>query len=239
MKLLTVIIPVYNESKTITKILNKVIEIKISKQIIVVDDCSTDNSRKKILNLKSKVNKIIIHKKNLGKGAAIQSAQKFIKGKYTIIQDADLEYNPNDYFKILKRINYENINVVYGSRVLGKKRYKLKNFTSLSRIFFNHILTLLSNVINNQTLTDAHTCYKLFESKMFKRIKLKENGFAFCPEITTKISNLNIKIFEVPISYRGRSYEEGKKISYKDGIEAVFALFKYKFFKNKRKLIKK
>ena len=233
MKLLTVIIPVYNESKTITKILNKVIEIKISKQIIVVDDCSTDNSRKKILNLKSKVNKIIIHKKNLGKGAAIQSAQKFIKGKYTIIQDADLEYNPNDYFKILKRINYENINVVYGSRVLGKKRYKLKNFTSLSRIFFNHILTLLSNVINNQTLTDAHTCYKLFESKMFKRIKLKENGFAFCPEITTKISNLNIKIFEVPISYRGRSYEEGKKISYKDGIEAVFALFKYKFFKNK------
>ena len=233
MKLLTVIIPVYNESKTITKILNKVIEIKISKQIIVVDDCSTDNSRKKILNLKSKVNKIIIHKKNLGKGAAIQSAQKFIKGKYTIIQDADLEYNPNDYFKILKRINYENINVVYGSRVLGKKRYKLKNFTSLSRIFFNHILTLLSNIINNQTLTDAHTCYKLFESKMFKKIKLMENGFAFCPEITTKISNLNIKIFEVPISYRGRSYEEGKKISYKDGIEAVFALFKYKFFKNK------
>lgn len=233
MKLLTVIIPVYNESKTITKILDKVIKTKISKQIIVVDDCSTDDSKKKILNFKSKIYKIIIHKKNLGKGAAIQSAQKFIKGKYTIIQDADLEYNPNDYFKILKRINYENINVVYGSRVLGKKRYKLKNFTSLSRIFFNHILTLLSNVINNQTLTDAHTCYKLFESKMFKRIKLKENGFAFCPEITTKISNLNIKIFEVPISYRGRSYEEGKKISYKDGIEAVFALFKYKFFKNK------
>ena len=232
MKLLTVIIPVYNESKTITKILDKVIKTKISKQIIVVDDCSTDNSKKKILNFKSKIYKIIIHKKNLGKGAAIQSAQKFIKGKYTIIQDADLEYNPNDYFKILKRINHKSINAVYGSRVLGKKRYKLKNFTSLSRIFFNHILTLLSNIINNQRLTDAHTCYKLFESKIFKKIKLNENGFAFCPEITTKISNLNVKIFEVPISYKGRSYDEGKKISYKDGIEAVYALFKYKFYKN-------
>ena len=232
MKLLTVIIPVYNESKTITKILDKVIKTKISKQIIVVDDCSTDNSKKKILNFKSKIYKIIIHKKNLGKGAAIQSAQKFIKGKYTIIQDADLEYNPNDYFKILKKINHKSINAVYGSRVLGKKRYKLKNFTSLSRIFFNHILTLLSNIINNQRLTDAHTCYKLFESKIFKKIKLNENGFAFCPEITTKISNLNVKIFEVPISYKGRSYDEGKKISYKDGIEAVYALFKYKFYKN-------
>ncbi len=184
MKLLTVIIPVYNESKTITKILDKVIKTKISKQIIVVDDCSTDNSKKKISNFKSKIYKIIIHKKNLGKGAAIQSAQKFIKGKYTIIQDADLEYNPNDYFKILKRINHKSINAVYGSRVLGKKRYKLKNFTSLSRIFFNHILTLLSNIINNQRLTDAHTCYKLFDSKIFKKIKLNENGFAFCPEIT-------------------------------------------------------
>ena len=232
MKLLTVIIPVYNESKTITKILDKVIKTKISKQIIVVDDCSTDNSKKKISNFKSKIYKIIIHKKNLGKGAAIQSAQKFIKGKYTIIQDADLEYNPNDYFKILKRINHKSINAVYGSRVLGKKRYKLKNFTSLSRIFFNHILTLLSNIINNQRLTDAHTCYKLFDSKIFKKIKLNENGFAFCPEITTKISNLNVKIFEVPISYKGRSYDEGKKISYKDGIEAVYALFKYRFFKN-------
>ena len=232
MKLLTVIIPVYNESKTITKILDKVIKTKISKQIIVVDDCSTDNSKKKISNFKSKIYKIIIHKKNLGKGAAIQSAQKFIKGKYTIIQDADLEYNPNDYFKILKRINHKSINAVYGSRVLGKKRYKLKNFTSLSRIFFNHILTLLSNIINNQSLTDAHTCYKLFDSKIFKKIKLNEKGFAFCPEITTKISNLNVKIFEVPISYKGRSYDEGKKISYKDGIEAVYALFKYKFFKN-------
>ncbi len=233
MKLLTVIIPVYNESKTITKILDKVIKTKISKQIIVVDDCSTDDSKKKILNFKSKIYKIIIHKKNLGKGAAIQSAQKFIKGKYTIIQDADLEYNPNDYFKILNKIYSENAHVVYGSRVLGKKRYKLKNFTSLSRIFFNHVLTLISNFINKQALTDAHTCYKLFDSKIFKKVKLKENGFAFCPEITTKISNLNIKIVEVPISYKGRSYEDGKKISYKDGIEALYALFRYKILKNR------
>ncbi len=231
MKLLTVIIPVYNESKTITKILEKVIKTKISKQIIVVDDCSTDNSKKKILNFKSKIYKIIIHKKNLGKGAAIKSAQKFIKGKFTIIQDADLEYNPNDYFKILDKIKRENAHVVYGSRVLGKKRYKLKNFTSISRVFFNHVLTLISNIINKQALTDAHTCYKLFNSNIFKKIKLKENGFAFCPEVTTKISNLKIKIIEVPVSYKGRSYEEGKKISYIDGIEAIISMIKYKIFK--------
>ena len=231
MKLLTVIIPVYNESKTITKILEKVIKTKISKQIIVVDDCSTDNSKKKILNFKSKIYKIIIHKKNLGKGAAIKSAQKFIKGKFTIIQDADLEYNPNDYFKILDKIKRENAYVVYGSRVLGKKRYKLKNFTSISRVFFNHVLTLISNIINKQALTDAHTCYKLFNSNIFKKIKLKEKGFAFCPEVTTKISNLKIKIIEVPVSYKGRSYEDGKKISYIDGIEAIISLIKYKIFK--------
>ena len=231
MKLLTVIIPVYNESKTITKILEKVIKTKISKQIIVVDDCSTDNSKKKILNFKSKIYKIIIHKKNLGKGAAIKSAQKFIKGKFTIIQDADLEYNPNDYFKILDKIKRENAYVVYGSRVLGKKRYKLKNFTSISRVFFNHVLTIISNIINKQALTDAHTCYKLFNSNIFKKIKLKEKGFAFCPEVTTKISNLKIKIIEVPVSYKGRSYEDGKKISYIDGIEAIISLIKYKIFK--------
>ena len=231
MKLLTVIIPVYNESKTITKILNKVIKIKISKQIILVDDCSTDNSRKKILNLKSKINKIIFHKKNLGKGAAIKSAQKFVKGSYVIIQDADLEYDPKDYFKIINELKKKQFKVVYGSRVIGKKRYFLTNFTSIIRVFFNHLLTILSNILNNQNLTDAHTCYKAFDAKIFKKIKLEENGFAFCPEITTKIGNLNIDICEVPINYNGRDYEEGKKITYLDGLDAIYSLIKYKFFK--------
>mgnify|MGYP002034287381 FL=1 len=172
--------------------------------------------------------KIISHKKNLGKGAAIKSGKKKVTGDIVIIQDADLEYDPKDYKKLIKPFIEKNAVVVYGSRVLGKKRYELKSFTSISRAFFNHALTILSNLINNQKLTDAHTCYKVFSSELFKKIKLEENGFAFCPEITTKISNLNLDIFEVPISYKGREYNEGKKISYLDGIKAIYALFKYK-----------
>ena len=228
---LTIIIPVYNETNTIIKIINKIKSIKISKQIIVVDDFSNDGTRKKLIKLKSKIDKLIFHDKNLGKGAAIRTAQKHIKGKFIIIQDADLEYDPRDYLQIIRKLKNQKIKVVYGSRVLGKKRYFLTNFTSISRIFFNHILTILSNILNKQKLTDAHTCYKAFDSKIFKMIILEENGFAFCPEITTKISNLNLNIIEVPIFYKGRNYKEGKKISYIDGIEAVFALIKYKIFK--------
>ena len=230
---LTIIIPVYNETNTIIKILDKIIKIKIKKQIIVVDDFSSDGTKDKLIKYKSKIDKIIFHKKNLGKGAAIKTAQRFIKGEYIIIQDADLEYDPADYKKLLKPLQNNKSLVVYGSRVLKKKRYFSHNFTSTLRIFFNHILTLISNLINQQTLTDAHTCYKVFDSKLFKKISLKENGFAFCPEVTTKISNLNLKIIELPISYKGRSYKDGKKISFLDGIEALLALFKYKFLQKK------
>ena len=231
MKYLSIIIPVFNETNTILKILNRISKIKIKKQIIVVDDCSNDGTKEKIKKNKLNIDKVIFHKKNLGKGAAIKSAQKFVKGNYVIIQDADLEYNPKDYKKLLKPFSKKNTHAVYGSRVLGKNRYKVKNFTSITRVFFNHILTILSNIINKQNLTDAHTCYKMFSSKIFKRIKLKENGFAFCPEITTKISNLNLNIIEVPISYSGRTFKDGKKISYSDGIEACIALVKYKLLK--------
>ena len=229
---LSIIIPVYNETRTIEKILNKIIKLKLDKQIIIVDDNSTDGTKIKILKYKKKVDKIIFHKTNLGKGAAIRSAQKFVKKEYVIIQDADLEYDPKDYKKLINPFLKNKNQVVYGSRVLGKSRYKIKNFTSLSRVFFNHLLTILSNFINQQNLTDAHTCYKVFPRNLFKSIKLCENRFAFCPEVTTKISNLNIIINEVPISYKGRSYEEGKKISYIDGIQAIIALFKYKYLRN-------
>ena len=232
MSSLSIIIPVYNETRTIEKILNKIIKLKLDKQIIIVDDNSTDGTKIKILKYKKKVDKIIFHKTNLGKGAAIRSAQKFVKKEYVIIQDADLEYDPKDYKKLLNPFLKNKNQVVYGSRVLGKSRYKIKNFTSLSRVFFNHLLTILSNFINQQNLTDAHTCYKVFPRNLFKNIKLCENRFAFCPEVTTKISNLNIIINEVPISYKGRSYEEGKKISYIDGIQAIIALFKYKYLRN-------
>lgn len=227
---LTIIVPVYNETNTILKILEKISNIKLKKQIIIVDDGSTDGTREKLLKIKKKGLKTLFHKNNLGKGAAIITAQKYVKGNYVVIQDADLEYNPKDYLKLLEPLIKKKSFVVYGSRVLGKKRYQSKNFTSLSRIFFNHILTIISNFINNQSLTDAHTCYKMFDSKIFKKIKLKEKGFAFCPEITTKIAKKKIKIMEVSISYKGRSFNEGKKISYLDGFEALIALIKYRFF---------
>ncbi len=230
---LTVIIPVFNEINTISILLKKVLSEKTPKQVIVVDDCSTDGT-KKILNkkFKNKIDKLIFHKKNKGKGAAIKTAQKFILGKYVIIQDADLEYDPKEYRNFMDEIkkNKYKLKVIYGSRVLKKRKiYKKQNFSHKIRIWGNYLLTVLSNVINDQNLTDAHTCYKMFDSAIFKFIKLKEKGFAFCPEVTTKISKLKIKIHEIPINYTGRTYEEGKKIKTIHGIEAVFALLKYRF----------
>ena len=226
---LSIIIPVYNEIRTIEKIINKVSKLSIKKQIIIVDDFSNDGTRKKIIKIKKKIDKFILHKKNFGKGAAIRSAQKYIKGKYVIIQDADLEYNPKDYFPLLEYIKKNKLKVLYGSRVLGRNRYKVSNFSSLRRVFYNHLLTILSNILNKQKITDAHTCYKVFESKLFKTINLKEKRFGFCPEVTTKISKLGYKIKEIPISYKGRNYDEGKKIGFIDGFDAIKCLIKYKF----------
>ena len=196
-----------------------------------MEDCSTDGTKELLKNLPNKKYKIIFHERNLGKGAAIRSAQKYINGKVVIIQDADLEYNPNDYKKLIEPIINNQYKVVYGSRVLGKKRYFVKNFSSVYRIFFNHILTVFSNIINKQNLTDAHTCYKTFSSEIFSSVKLEEDGFSFCPEITTKISLMKIEIKEVPIEYFGRSYKEGKKIKLSDGIKALVTLFKYRYIK--------
>ncbi len=232
--MLTILVPVYNEKKYISKIIRKLINLRgIKKQIIIIDDGSSDgttNILKKNFLKNNKINKIIFHTHNKGKGAAIKSAQKFIRGKYVVIQDADLEYNPNDLIKLYKHIKTINSQVLYGSRVLGKSKFQnTKNFIHLMRIWANYFLTVISNLINNQNLTDAHTCYKVFNSKLFKKITLSENGFAFCPEVTTKISNLNINIYEIPISYKGRTYKEGKKISSLDGLRALYSLIKYKF----------
>ena len=227
---LSIIIPVYNEQNTIQKVLDKIYALRfIKKQIIVVDDGSNDNTVNILKKNRYKISKIIFHNKNLGKGAAIKSAIKYINGDVVIIQDADLEYDPKDYQKLLNCIK-KGHKVVYGSRVLGKKRYLIKNFSSVIRIFFNHILTIISNLINNQSLTDAHTCYKMFTTNIFLKIRLKENGFSFCPEVTTKIGLKKIKIIETPISYHGRNYAEGKKIKFIDGIKAIITLFKYRYF---------
>ena len=229
-KKLSIIIPVYNEKNTIQKLLNKIYKLKnLKKEIIVINDASTDGTKEILEKNKNKITYLVNHKKNQGKGAAIQTAQKLVKGEIVLIQDGDLEYEPGDYYKLINEI-YNGNKVVYGSRVLGKKRYLAHNFSSILRVFYNHVLTIISNILNNQNLTDAHTCYKMFQSDIFLKIKLKEKDFSFCPEITTKIGLKNIKIKEIPIKYFGRSYEEGKKINFIDGVKAILTLFKYRFF---------
>jgi glycosyltransferase involved in cell wall biosynthesis len=229
MNLITIIVPCYNEERTLSKILDKIIQQKkIKKQIILVDDFSSDNSIKVVKNYSKYIDKFIQHKSNKGKGACIKSAQKFVKGNVVIIQDADLEYNPNDYKKLITPIINNKSKVVYGSRVLVKKKKELKKIfnSPYIRILGNYILTQISNLINSQNLTDAHTCYKVFDSKIFKKLKLMENGFAFCPEVTSLISKQKIKIMEVSIDYKGRSVIEGKKIKFRDAIRALYVLVK-------------
>ena len=229
---LTVIIPVYNEINSIEILLKKVIEVKVKKQIIVVDDLSTDGTRAIIIKkFKNIIDTLILHETNQGKGAAIRSAQKYVEGDYVIIQDADLEYDPNQYPIFIDEIVKNNYKVLYGSRVLKKDKFSnVQNFSHKVRIWGNFILTYISNLINNQNLTDAHTCYKMIEANIFKSISLKEDGFAFCPEINTKISNMGIIINEIPINYHGRSYKQGKKIVASDGIKAIWTLIKYRYF---------
>jgi len=229
---LTFIIPVYNEIKTIEKLIKKILKLNIKKQIIIIDDGSNDGTERILRKYKNLLDKLIIHKKNLGKGAAIKSGQKHVNGKYVAIQDADLEYNPNDLKKIINEMDKKNLKVMYGSRVLNKNTFQnTQNFTHILRIWGNIFLTIISNFFNSQKLTDAHTCYKVFDSRIFKKIKLKEKGFSFCPEITTKISLMNIDIEEFPINYNGRTYNQGKKITAFDGLDALYVLLKYRYFK--------
>ena len=229
--LITVIIPCYNENRTISKIIDKILSLKnINLQIIVIDDCSTDGTREILKNeISERVDKIIYHNINKGKGAAIKSSIKSIKGDIILIQDADLEYDPMDYYNLLKPFKNKNIKVVYGSRVLGRSIENKSTLIQKYRIIGNYLLTKFSNLINNQKLTDAHTCYKVFDKDIFFKLNIKEDDFAFCPEVTTKLSNINQKIFEVPISYYGREYEDGKKIRFSDAIKAVKVIIKYKF----------
>ena len=226
--LLSIIIPCFNEVNTIREVIKKIIDQDyIKKQIILVDDNSTDGTTNIIKNdLENIIDHVIYQKNNQGKGAAIQKALPYVKGDIVIIQDADLEYDPADYKALIEPIIHLKKEVVYGSRVLNKSRYRDTRFTSLYRVFFNHVLTTITNLLYGQKLTDAHTCYKLFVSSIIPKLKLVEKDFAFCPEFTAQISKLGIKIHEVPISYNGRSYLEGKKIKMIDGLKATRVLFK-------------
>ncbi len=232
-KKLTIIIPCYNENNTIEKIVKKIKAVNLQKELIIVDDKSTDGSKEKIKKLKYNfIKKKIYHKKNLGKGACIKSAIKYINSEFVIIQDADLEYDPKDYKKLLKPLTNKEVKVVYGSRVLNKRRYTFKkSFFVNFRVFSNHVLTVISNIINKQSLTDAHTCYKIFETNIFRKLKVIENDFAFCPEVTTKISNLKLRIKEIPISYKGRGYDQGKKIGIYDAFRVLIVILKNKLLK--------
>ena len=226
---LSVVIPCYNEKNTIEIILNKVKDCEpADKEIIVIDDCSSDGTREFLqTELKSKYDKLILNPKNFGKGFSLSKGINLAKGEIVIIQDADLEYEPREYTKLLKPIFDNNADVVYGSRFRSSNETRVLYFWhSLG----NKLLTLLSNMFTNLNLTDMECCYKVFKSQIIKNIEIEEKRFGFEPEITAKIAKQNLKIFEVGVSYYGRKYSDGKKITWKDGFSAIRCILKYNIF---------
>lgn len=226
---LSVIMPVYNEEKTLKQIVEKVQNVKINglnKEIIIVNDGSTDNSKKIIELLVKKYSNILslTHKYNQGKGAAIKTALSHISGDIFVIQDGDLEYNPEDFSRLIIPIIQKKTKVVYGSRMLGE----ITGFLIKSHYYGNKLLTFLTKIIYGQKITDMETCYKMISSDVIRDIKLESKRFDFEPEITAKLIKKGYKILEIPISYNSRSFKEGKKINWRDGIIAVYKLFKYR-----------
>lgn len=235
-QILSIVIPVFNEEKTITAILDSVKQVElldnIGKEIILVNDASTDGTDGVINEYITNNPKLGIayytHEVNKGKGAALHTGIAKAKGDFIIIQDADLEYDPNEYNRLLKPIINGHADVVYGSRFKGSNPHRILFFW---HSIGNGVLTFMSNMFTNLNLTDMETCYKVFKSDIVQSLNLKENRFGFEPEVTAKISRIpNIRIYEVGISYYGRSYEEGKKINWKDGVRAIYCIIKYNIF---------
>jgi glycosyltransferase involved in cell wall biosynthesis len=236
-KKLSIVIPAYNEAATIHLILNKVKAVNlvqgISKEVIIVNDCSKDATEEAILRYMSENADLNIqyfkHEVNQGKGAALHTGISKATGEFLIIQDADLEYDPKEYNKLLMPVLDGFADVVYGSRFIGGNPHRILFFW---HTIGNKFLTLMSNMFSDKNLSDMETCYKLFNTKMIQGIKLKEKRFGFEPEITAKISRIpKIRMYEVGISYYGRTYEEGKKIGWKDGFRAIYCILKYGLFK--------
>lgn len=223
---LSVVIPVYNEERYIKEVIERVKNVPIDKEIIIVDDASTDGTREILKELEGEGIKVFYHKKNQGKGAAIRTGFKHCQGDIVIIQDADLEYFPEEYPELIEPIEKGWADVVYGSRFLGKKHRVLYFHHYLA----NRFITFISNLFSNLNLTDIEVCYKVFKREVIQSIPLKQNRFGIEPEITMKIARRKLRIFEVPISYNGRSYAEGKKIKWRDGITAIWCIIRYAFF---------
>ena len=226
---LSIIIPCYNELNTISKILKLINQkVEYNKEIIVIDDFSNDGSRELLKSLdKNQIQKLILNEKNFGKGYSVRKGFEIASGDIVIIQDADLEYDPSEYQRLLKPIIENKADVVFGSRFMGHdERRVLYYWHTLG----NKVLTLLSNMLSNLNLTDMEVCYKVFKKDVIKDIKLKENRFGFEPEITAKIAKKNLRLYEVGIKYSGRKYSDGKKITWKDGFSAIRCIIKYNLF---------
>ncbi len=224
---LSVVIPVYNEKNTIGEVLRRVRMVDLPKEVIVVDDCSSDGTREFLQGLAPSDDlTIILQPRNAGKGAALRAGFRRVRGDIVIVQDADLEYDPAEYPVLIQPIVAGKADVVFGSRFLGGPHRVLLFWHSVG----NRILTTLSNMMTDLNLTDMETCYKVFRTDVLGRFELRENRFGFEPEFTAKIARARCRVYEVPISYSGRDYSEGKKIGWKDGVAALFFIMKYRFF---------
>jgi len=225
---LSVVIPVYNEKNTIREICAAVKAVNIDKEIILVDDFSTDGTRDILPSLEENGTRVVYHDRNQGKGAALRTGFGQAKGDIVIIQDADLEYDPQQYPLLIQPILDGRADVVFGSRFAGGECRRVLYFWHM---LGNKYLTLLSNMFTNLNLTDMETCYKVFRREVLDRITIEENRFGFEPEITAKVSKLNVRIYEIGIAYAGRTYVEGKKIGWKDGVSALRCILKYNLFR--------